>query len=87
MLLLIRVTSRYAKPASSNTRRFSSRKPDDRKLAKQHGHSVQTMLQIYAAWIEGAEDEDIETIKRAMHATKRNHPATEAEAQRRTVSY
>jgi hypothetical protein len=37
------------------------------------------MLQIYAAWIEGAEDEDIETIKRAMHATERNQPATEAE--------
>lgn len=33
----------------------------------QHGHTVQTMLPIYAAWIEGAEDEDVETIKRAMH--------------------
>jgi len=37
-------------------------------VAKQHGHSVQTMLLIYAAWIEGAQESDIEAIKVAMQA-------------------
>jgi integrase len=37
-------------------------------VAKQHGHSVQTMLSTYAAWTEGAKDEDIEEIRRAMNA-------------------
>ena len=31
-------------------------------LAKQHGHSVQTMLEVYAAWTEGAKEADIEAI-------------------------
>jgi hypothetical protein len=35
-------------------------------VAKQHGHSVQTMLEVYAAWTEGANAADIEAIKRAM---------------------
>ena len=35
-------------------------------VAKQHGHSVSTMLTTYAAWTEGATDADIEAIKRAM---------------------
>ena len=35
-------------------------------VAKQHGHSVQTMLEVYAAWTEGAKESDIEAIKRAM---------------------
>lgn len=38
-------------------------------VAKQHGHSVQTMLEVYAAWIEGAKAEDIAAIKRAMEAS------------------
>jgi len=33
-------------------------------VAKNHGHSVTTMLTDYAAWIEGAQDADIEAIKR-----------------------
>lgn len=37
-------------------------------VSKQHGHSVQTMLSTYAAWVEGAKDEDVEAIKRAMNA-------------------
>ena len=40
-------------------------------VAKQHGHSVQTMLTIYAAWTEGAQDKDIEAIKRAMDRARR----------------
>ncbi len=35
-------------------------------VAKQHGHSVRTMLEIYATWAEGAVESDIETIKRLM---------------------
>src|SRR5688572_30399011 len=35
-------------------------------VAKQHGHSVQTMLEVYAAWIEGATDSDIAAIRQAM---------------------
>jgi integrase len=32
-------------------------------VAKQHGHSVQTMLEVYAAWTEGAKEADIEAIR------------------------
>ena len=35
-------------------------------VAKQHGHSVQTMLEVYAAWTEGARGADIEAIRQAM---------------------
>jgi integrase len=35
-------------------------------VAKQHGHSVTTMLNVYAAWTEGATESDIEAIKQAM---------------------
>jgi integrase len=45
-------------------------------VSKQHGHSVQTMLSTYAAWVEGAKDEDIEAIKRAMNARPVTAPAT-----------
>jgi hypothetical protein len=35
-------------------------------VAKQHGHSVEVMLRMYAAWIEGATDADIQMIQQAM---------------------
>jgi hypothetical protein len=35
-------------------------------VSKQHGHSVDTMLRVYAAWAEGAVESDIKAIKRAM---------------------
>ena len=35
-------------------------------VAKQHGHSVQTMLDTYAAWTEGAQESNVEAIRRAM---------------------
>ena len=35
-------------------------------VAKMHGHSVQTMLDTYAAWTEGAQDSDVEAIRVAM---------------------
>ena len=40
-------------------------------VAKQHGHSVSTMLTTYAAWTEGATDADVEAIKRAMEQRPR----------------
>lgn len=36
------------------------------KLAQEDGHSVQTMLTTYAAWIKGATDVDIALITQAM---------------------
>ncbi len=39
-------------------------------VAKQHGHSVVTMLRIYAAWAEGAVETDVEAIKRSMNLTE-----------------
>ncbi len=35
-------------------------------VAKRHGHSVEVMLRMYAAWLEGATDSDIHAIKQAM---------------------
>jgi len=35
-------------------------------VAKQHGHSVEVMLRMYAAWLDGATDADIHGIKQAM---------------------
>ena len=32
-------------------------------VAKMHGHSVQTMLDTYAAWTEGAQESDVEARK------------------------
>jgi hypothetical protein len=38
-------------------------------VAKQHGHSIVTMLHIYVAWAEGAVEADVEAIKRSMDLT------------------
>ncbi len=35
-------------------------------VAKQHGHSVEVMLRMYAAWLDGATESDIHAIKQAM---------------------
>jgi len=35
-------------------------------VAKQHGHSVEVMLGMYAAWLEGGTDSDIHAIKQTM---------------------
>jgi hypothetical protein len=39
-------------------------------VAKQHGHSIATMLRAYAAWAEGAAEVDVEAIKRSMNASE-----------------
>jgi len=41
----------------------------DNRVAKQHGHSITTMLRAYAAWAEGAVEADIQAIKGAMAAS------------------
>src|ERR1700675_4298061 len=35
-------------------------------VAKQHGHSVEGMLRMYAAWLDGATESDINAIKESM---------------------
>jgi integrase len=35
-------------------------------VSKQHGHSIDTMLRVYATWIEGTSDCDVVAIKRGM---------------------
>jgi integrase len=37
-------------------------------VANQHGHSVQTMLDVYAAWTEGTKESDIAVIRHAMES-------------------
>ena len=41
--------------------------------AKRHGHSVEVMLRMYAAWIEGAMEDDIQTIRNAMEGRLKVH--------------
>jgi integrase len=45
-------------------------------VAKQHGHSVSTMLRVYAAWAEGAVESDVEAIRRSMNRHPRLKPTT-----------
>jgi hypothetical protein len=48
-------------------------------VAQQHGHSIETMLRIYAAWTPGAVDADLATIERAMISTPRRGFSKERE--------
>jgi hypothetical protein len=43
-------------------------------VAKQHGHTISTMLRVYAAWAEGAVESDIDAIKRSMNRQTRLRP-------------
>jgi integrase len=72
-------TIRYRKPycarhSSASWDLMVGRKP--LWVAKQHGHSITTMLRAYAAWAEDAIEADIKAIKHAMdfsnNATKHN---------------
>ena len=53
-------------------------------VAKQHGHSVEVMLRMYAAWLDGATDSDIHAIKLAME--KRPAARVENPNQRAAIS-
>jgi hypothetical protein len=44
-------------------------------VAKQHGHSVQTMLETYAAWLEGTTEADLRAIQKAMEAKVTRPPS------------
>ena len=35
-------------------------------VARQHGHTVRTMLEVYAAWADGAVESDVQVIRRSM---------------------
>jgi hypothetical protein len=41
-------------------------------VAKQHGHSITTMLNVYVAWTQGATETDIKAIKRAVASSPRS---------------
>ena len=43
-------------------------------VARQHGHSIATMLRAYAAWTDGASEADIGTIERAMDLDRGRRP-------------
>jgi hypothetical protein len=47
-------------------------------VAKQHGHTIATMLKAYAAWTEGATQSDIQAIKRAMASEARTPERTDS---------
>ncbi len=44
-------------------------------VSTQHGHNVRTMLEIYAAWAEGAVESDVDAIRRAMGFDDATTPA------------
>lgn len=44
-------------------------------VAKQHGHSVEVMLRMYAAWLDGATDSDIHAIRQALERRPAAHVA------------
>ena len=45
-------------------------------VAKQHGHSISTMLRVYAAWTDDAVESDVDAIRRSMNRHARLKPAT-----------
>jgi integrase len=45
-------------------------------VARQHGHSIATMLRFYAAWAAGALESDITAMRRAMNSQRPPHRHT-----------
>ncbi len=45
-------------------------------VARQHGHSISTMLRFYAAWANGALESDVERIRAAIHSEVPLHRAS-----------
>ena len=56
------------------------------RVAQQHGHSISTMLRVYAAWAQGMVESDIEAIRRAMNRHAPIKPVTRAERERESGS-
>jgi hypothetical protein len=66
---LCRLPIRYRKPYSARHSSVSWSLMMGRNplwVAKQHGHSILTMLTVYAAWTEGALEADVAAIRQAM---------------------
>jgi hypothetical protein len=47
-------------------------------VAKQHGHSITTMLNVYAAWTDEANEVDLDAIKCALSGAPRDIEQREA---------
>jgi hypothetical protein len=57
-------------------------------VARQHGHSVEVMLRMCAAWLEGATEADIHAIKQATeksHCARCNPALRRRELEKRTA--
>ena len=66
---LSRLAIRYRKPYSARHTSVSWNLMLGRNplwVAQQHGHSISTMLWVYAAWIEGASETDLVRLRKAM---------------------
>jgi hypothetical protein len=46
-------------------------------VAKQHGHSICTMLRVYAAWTDSAIESEIDAVKHSMNPPVRLSSTTE----------
>lgn len=44
-------------------------------VARQHGHTVRTMLEVYAAWADGAVESDVTAIRRSMGLSRNSEPS------------
>ncbi len=44
-------------------------------VARQHGHTVRTMLEVYAAWADGAVESDVAAIRRSMRISGITEPS------------
>ncbi len=72
--LRVTLKARYRKPYSARHSFVSWNLMLGKNLlwvAKQHGHGVQTMLNAYAAWIDGSSEADLNAIRLAMESSPR----------------
>jgi integrase len=54
-------------------------------VARQHGHSIATMLRFYAAWADGTDESDIERIRAALNSERPLHRQTTLAARQKTA--
>lgn len=77
---LRRLPIRYRKPYAAQHSSVSWDLMIDRNplwVAQQHGHSLITMLSVYAAWTRGTLESDVAAIRRAMHSSGKESLAAE----------
>ncbi len=83
---LKRLAIRYRKPYAARHSSVSwalMRGSNPLWVAKQHGHSISTMLAAYAAWAEGAPESDVVAIRDALNVIER--PPASLEGRRSTL--